>query len=346
MKLDAQLGSYALTEITAAAERLERIGYDCLWSVEALGDPFLPLALAAQATSRTHIGTNVAVAFARSPFLTALIAWDLQKLSAGRLYLGLGTSSRPQLEQRFSTDYTRPAGRIVDYIRCVRAVWDWFQNDTTPAYDGEFYRFTLNSRNYNPGPIAHPRIPIYVAGVTSTMCRAAGAVADGFNVSPFHTVDYLRNVMRPNIEAGATAHDRAITALDISVPFFPVIGESQPEIDAARAFVRRMAAKYAAMPPYRAMLEYHGFDGLHEALVDATSRGDEEGALALVPDTLVELVSVCGSLERLPALLRERYRGVATRVSLVMPAPGSIADSAWTAFAGSLHAEQHVPLAP
>ena len=143
------------------------MGFDCAWTFEADRNPFLPLALAAGATRRMHIGTNIAVAFARSPFAMAQVAWDLQRGSRGRFHLGVGTQVRAHVERRFSMPFDRPAARVTDYIRCVRAIWDSFQNGTRPAYEGEFYRFALMNPFFDPGPIDHPEIPIYLAWVNA-----------------------------------------------------------------------------------------------------------------------------------------------------------------------------------
>jgi probable F420-dependent oxidoreductase len=130
---------------------------DGLWSYETAHDPFLPLFAAALTTERVQLGSAIAVAFARSPFAMAQTAWDLQRVSGGRLLLGLGTQVKAHVERRFSAAFDHPAARITDYIRCLRAIWDTFQNGTRPAYEGPFYRFTLISDFFNPGPIAESR---------------------------------------------------------------------------------------------------------------------------------------------------------------------------------------------
>ncbi|MCY4036177.1 MAG: LLM class flavin-dependent oxidoreductase, partial [bacterium] len=99
MKLDggliaraARKGSVGpLAEVADSARKLEAAGYDGLWSAELDHDPFLPLALAAEHTSRVQIGTSIAVAFARNPMILANLGWDLQAYSDGRFILGLGS---------------------------------------------------------------------------------------------------------------------------------------------------------------------------------------------------------------------------------------------------------------
>jgi probable F420-dependent oxidoreductase len=153
MKIDAGLRSHDLHTLGAEAAAYERLGVDGLWSYETAHDPFLPLFAGTLTTERVSLGTAIAVAFGRSPFVVAQTAWDLQRASGGRLLLGLGTQVRAHVERRFSAAFDHPAARIVDYVRCLRAIWDTFQNGAKPAYEGRFYRFTLISDFFNPGPI-------------------------------------------------------------------------------------------------------------------------------------------------------------------------------------------------
>ena len=141
-----------LSDAGAEAARIERIGFDAIWSFEIAHDPFFPLLEAALATERLRIGTNIAVAFARTPFSMAVSAWDLQAASRGRLLLGLGTQVRPHVERRFSAEFDHPAARIVDYVDCLRAIWTTFQTGARPRHEGRFYRFTLINDFFNPGP--------------------------------------------------------------------------------------------------------------------------------------------------------------------------------------------------
>ena len=220
-----------------------------------------PVPAAARRGARDRAGEPghaIAVAFARTPFAVAQTAWDLQRASGGRLRLGLGTQVRAHVERRFSAAFEHPAARIVDYIRCVRAIWDTFQTGARPAYEGRFYRFTLISDFFNPGPIAHPDIPISLAGVGERMARAAGEIADGFHVHPLHSPGYLRDVVRPAIAAGARAAGRDPAMVELIAPVFIVTGESARERAAAERDARRQIAFYASTPTYRPFLAYHG----------------------------------------------------------------------------------------
>lgn len=338
MKLDTMLRDLPYSAIAQEAQRYERLGFDAVWTFEAAHDPFIPLALTAMATTRLHIGTNIAVAFGRSPFAMAQAAWDLQKESGGRLHLGLGTQVRAHVERRFSTAFDHPAARVTDYIRCLRAIWDTFQHDTRPHYEGPFYRFTLINPFFNPGPIAHPQIPVYLAGVNPRMCRAAGEVADGFHIHPMHSVRYVQDVIIPALHEGARLSGRAGSDLALYAPVFAVSGPTQADMEAAAQEVRRQIAFYASTPSYRVLLEYHGYGGLGRELSARMRRGDVAAMWRLVPDALLEEIAVVATPAELPRKLRQRYAGVLDRVALYFPLPAGAPETEWKQFVDAFRA--------
>jgi probable F420-dependent oxidoreductase len=309
MKIDMGLRGHDLRALGGEAAAYERLGVDGLWSYETAHDPFLPLQAAALTTERVTLGTGIAVAFARSPFAMAQTAWDLQRLSGGRLLLGLGTQVRAHVERRFSAAFEHPAARIADYIRCIRAIWNTFQTGARPAYEGRFYRFTLISDFFNPGPIAHPDIRVSLAGVGSRMARAAGEVADGFHVHPLHSPGYLRDVLRPAIAEGARAAGRHPAQVDLIASVLIVTGESEVERAVAERYARQQIAFYASTPSYRSFLAWHGFEGLGRELSGLARSGRFADMAAQVPDALLDAVAVSAAPARLGAAIRARYAG-------------------------------------
>jgi len=192
VKLDVAMLTHDLRTVPDYARKVEALGFDCLWSAETQHDPFLPLATAATVTSRIRLGTSIAVAFARSPMILAHIAWDLAKASGGRFILGLGSQVKGHNERRFSVRWESPAPRMREAVQALRAIWDCWQNGTKLNFKGKFYRFDLMTPFFNPGPIEHPEVPIYIAGVNHHMCRVAGEVCDGLHVHPCNSPTYLR----------------------------------------------------------------------------------------------------------------------------------------------------------
>ena len=128
MKFDVTIFPQNLNVVGAIAKQVEAYGFNALWTSETAHNPFLPLTLAAAETERIELGTAIAVAFPRSPMVTAQIAWDLAAQSGGRFILGLGTQVKPHIEKRFSTTWAAPAPRLREYIESLRAIWNSFSN--------------------------------------------------------------------------------------------------------------------------------------------------------------------------------------------------------------------------
>ena len=298
-----------LRDAGAEAARIERIGFDAIWSFETTHDPFFPLLGAALATERLRIGTNIAVAFARTPFSMAVSAWDLQAASSGRLMLGLGTQVRAHVERRFSAEFDHPAARIVDYIDCLRAIWATFQTGARPRHEGRFYRFTLINDFFHPGPVDHPEIPIYLAGVNPRMAAAAGEVADGFSVHPMHSPGYLREVVHPALAEGARRRGRPAGALSLLASCFVVRGATERERSRSEREVRRQVAFYASTPSYRAFLEFHGEMDAAKRLSALMREGRFDEMPDLVSDNLLGAVAVSEADGDLAKHLRARYAG-------------------------------------
>jgi probable F420-dependent oxidoreductase len=337
LKIDVGLRGNDLRALGSEAAAYERLGADGLWSYETKHDPFLPLLAAALATKRVRLGTGIAVAFARTPYALAQTAWDLQRVSGGRLLLGLGTQVRAHVERRFSAGFEHPAARIVDYIRCVRAIWDTFQNGTRPAYEGRFYRFTLISDFFNPGPIAHPEIPISLAGVGERLARAAGEVADGFHVHPLHSPGYLRDVVRPAVDEGARAAGRDPGAIQLITSVIIVTGATESERTQAESYARHQIAFYASTPTYRPFLAYHGFEALGKELSALARAGRFADLPGRVPDALLEAVAVSAEPAAVGAAIRARYADdLVQRVYPYAPVPADDPDGRFAALVAGI----------
>ena len=338
MKIDTFMAPAKPARIAALAREYEALGFDCLWTFEAMSDAFIPLAHAAAAAPKIEIGTNIAVAFARSPFAMAQIAWDLQRDSEGRFRLGLGTQVRAHVEKRFSMPFDHPAARVTDYIRCVRAIWDTYQTGARPNYEGPFYRFKLINAFFTPGPIDYPDIPVYLAGVNTGMCRAAGEVADGFHVHPVHTVEYLREVVCPTIAEGAKSVGRSLADVELYAPVFIISGETQAEADQMEQTVRRQISFYGTTPSYASVFEHHGYTELGRQLNGLLREGQLDAMAAAIPAALLEKIAIVDAPGNIGKRLRERYDGVLNRVSLYRSMGGDGEFNRWRELIDAVHA--------
>lgn len=299
----------------SAAVRAGELGYDGFFTAETAHDPFLPLALAAGTPVRLDLGTAIAVAFPRSPTITAHLAWDLARLSGGRFILGLGTQVRAHITRRFSSDWDRPAARLRDYILAIRAVWEAWQQGAPLDHRGEFYRLSLMTPFFDPGPIDHPDIPVAVAGVGPGLSRLAGELCQGFHVHPFHTVRYLDQVVLPALSAGAASGGRGLDACRRMSAVLVVTGRDQVEMEQAMAGVRRQIAFYASTPSYAPVLAANDWDfGDRLTAMSRRRQWDEMGAV--ISDEVVAEVAVVAPLDRVGAALRDRYGDRLQRVGL------------------------------
>jgi len=319
MQLDAAVRDYDLQAVPEYASKMEAIGYDCLWTSETQHDPFLPLAVAATATSSIKLGTAIAVAFPRSPMVIAYTAWDLQKASAGRLILGLGSQVRAHNQRRFSVKFESPGPKLREVVLALRAIWDCWQNGTPLKFKGQFYSFDLMTPFFNPGPIAHPKIPIFIAGVNRYMCRMAGEVCDGLHVHPFHTAKYLCEYVHPAVEEGLRASGRSRQDFAYATSSFVIVGDTERERRQNAEAVRQQIAFYASTRTYEPVLAAHGWEGIVPELHQKSLDGGWKGMAQLITDEMLDAIAVSGTYESIGARLRERYAGLLDRIALYQP---------------------------
>ena len=338
LKLDAGLGTEGdyLKDIDRTARVAESLGFAGLWSSETKHDGFLPLAVAANATEEIELGTSVAIAFSRSPMETAQTAWDLQSLSDGRFLLGLGTQVRAHVERRFSMPFDRPAERLHEYILALRAIWESFQSEGRLKFEGEFYRHTLMTPFFNPGPIDHPEIPVYIAGVNTRLARLAGELCDGFHVHPFHSPEYLRRTVKPAIAEGASEAGRSAEDVELATSVFVVSGGDEREISEAREAARSQISFYASTPTYRTVLEAHGWEEVGQRLGLLAREKKWREMPELVTDEMLGAFVVEAAPEELGPALEERYGELIDRVALYVPLVPGQRDDFWRGVIGSL----------
>jgi probable F420-dependent oxidoreductase len=314
MLLDAALPPTPLSKVPSIALEAEALGFNALWSSETIHNPFLPGALVAEHTRRLNYGTAVAVSFARSPATMAYAAWDLAQASKGRFILGLGTQVKAHIERRFGMPWPdSPLNKLREQIAAVRALWHTWQTGERLNFRGDYYKLTLMSPFFNPGPIGYPEIPIYIAGVNSGMARLAGEVADGFLVHPFHSPQYLAEVILPAIEAGAINTGRKRQEISISVAAFII---SDPE---EREFARQQIAFYASTPAYRPVMALHGWKEQAENLSTLAARGKWAEMPEIISDDMLAVFTTLASSNALAATLKERYHDIADRLNLYKP---------------------------
>ncbi len=285
MQVETTILAQNLVAYAEQARRLEEIGYDSVVTPEAGHDPFLPLTVVAEHTQKMKFGTAVAIAFPRSPMVTAQLAWDLQRFSGGRFILGLGTQVKGHNERRYSTPWPSPPGpRFKDYILTMKAIFKTFQEaGSRPTFHtGPHYQFNLIAPFFNPGPNADGHVPIYISAVNRYNCRLVGEVCDGIRMHGFNTTKYTKEVILPEIEAGARKAGRKLSDIDIVGGSFIITGKNEEEVERAKAPVRQQLSFYASTRAYHPVLEVHGWQDagqtavppLHGRQVAGDGKGD------------------------------------------------------------------------
>ena len=315
LKIDFYLPDDHLTEVPRQAARAVDIGYDGIFTPDTSHDPFLRISVAAPVAQGLDLGTAVTVAFARSPMTVAQTAWDLAGLTGGRFLLGLGTQIKAHIERRFSMPWGAPARRMSEYIMALRAIWNSWQNGEPLRFRGEFYSLTLMTPFFDPGPIDHPSIPVYVAGVGPRMSHLAGEMCDGYHVHPFHTVRYLQEVTLPAMREGARRGGRTLDQIEMASSVFVVTGRDRREMKTMRRQVSQQIAFYASTPAYRPVLDSHGWD-FGPRLTALSKRGQWDRMADVITDDVVSEVAVEAPIDELGDAIRDRYEGILDRVGL------------------------------
>ena len=318
MEIDGGIG-FDPSRVIEAAKQAESVGYDGFWAPETNHDPFLPLVLAAEHTERIKLGTGIAVAFARNPMNLAVMANDLQTMSRGRFILGLGSQIKPHIEKRFSMTWSHPAPRMRELILAMRAIWASWSDGSRLAFRGEFYRHTLMTPMFDPGPNEFGNPKVFLAAVGEVMTEVAGEVADGLLAHGFTTERYLREVSVPALERGLARGGKNRADVQISYPGMVVTGPNEEEFAAAATAVKRQLAFYGSTPAYRPVLELHGWGDLQPELNTLSKRGEWAKMADLIDDDVLNTFAVVGELDELPGKILARFGNLVDRFSFYAP---------------------------
>lgn len=332
MKIDVGLNLTSLSQVAETARAAEAIGFDAIWTSETQHEALLPLALVAEHTHHMQFGTAIAVAFARSPMILAHQAWDLAAQSNGRFILGLGTQVKAHIERRFGMAWESPAAKLRETLLALRAIWDCWQNGTALNFRGRFYKLTLMSPFFNPGPISTPQIPIFIAGVNTHLCQLAGELADGFHVHPFHSAQYIRDIVLPAIETGAARTGRSRRDVQMTSSIFAITQ------DAERDAVRAQIAFYASTPSYRGVMECHGWQETGARLSHLAARGQWDTMPQEISDEMLESLAVIASPHELATKIAARYEGLLDRVAVYAPFAPGVNEGFWRGLVEAIHA--------
>jgi probable F420-dependent oxidoreductase len=312
MKVGVAIGG-SLLEVADLAARAEKAGLESIWLAELDHSAFVQAAAAIAATSRIGVGTAVALAFPRSPTITAMTAWDLDEMSGDRFMLGLGPQVKRVLEARFSVRVEKPAPQMREYVQAVRTIWAANRGEPV-VHEGASYKITMPTFHGPPRPERRDT-PILLAAVRPVLSRVCGEVADGLLGHPLASPRYLREAVAPAIATGLERAGRVPDACPISAMVMVSIGD---DADAARRAARLQIAFYATTPSYKPILALHDRAALPRELRRAFVNRDRDRMAELIDDELLDAIAIAGrpdeALDRLRA-----WEGVADRVVLGVP---------------------------
>ena len=307
MRLDVMVTATTWAGVADVARTVEAEGFSGLLFTETSQTPWMRLAAAAAAAPSLELSTGVAVAFPRSPMVTAAEAWELAAETHGRFRLGLGSQVKAHVERRYGADFDPPGPRLRDYVEAVRACFRAFAGDEPLHHDGPYYRLTMLPAMWAPPRHGFP-MPIDISAVGPWMCRMAGEVADGIHVHPLHSQHYLRTRLLPAVAEGAARAGRDPGEVQLTIPVFAV-----PE-PGLLDFVRTQIAFYGSTRNYAFQFDDLGFEGTSAVLNQHLKAGDIAAMAATITDEMLEHFAVVAPWDQLVDELLARYRGVATRL--------------------------------
>lgn len=303
MKVHVMTGGTRLRDFATMAEDAADAGFAGLVVTESGRTAFLSVAAAALAGLDLDLATGVAVAFPRSPMVTASTAWELAQASGGRFRLGLGTQVRAHIERRYSSEFEHPGPRLRDYVRAVKACFAGFRGEKLD-YHGEFYDLSLLPAMWSPGPIDVADPPVDLAAVNPWMVRMTAAVADGVHVHPLNSPTYYEETLLPNLRAGRGTEDLA--DFTVFVPVFTAAGDTAEERAQWRETTRTMVGFYGSTPNYAFIFEQIGKPGTTEALRGAQKAGDMAGLSTVIDDEILDHFLVEGTWAEMPDRIEAR----------------------------------------
>jgi probable F420-dependent oxidoreductase len=287
-----------------------------LWFPEiSFTDAFTPIALAAVETRNALLGTGVVGPWSRSPVVMALTAATLAHLSGGRFVLGIGTQARPYVTGWHGRTYERPLRAMREYVTIVKRILA----GETVTFEGEIF----SVRNFRLAfPPAAP-VPVYMAAVGPQMIELAGEIADGV-IGALWSVDYVRNVVRPRLAAGANKAGRSIGDIHVTLNLPTLVHDGADAQRLHRGIVLGFATAEASSPAYADSVAVAGHATALARATACMTQGDWNGALDAISDEMVDALTLTGPAghihERVAA-----YRAAGVDAVMAMPSqPGML----------------------
>lgn len=318
MEFDIMTGRSTWADAAKLARDVEAAGFSGMLYTETSQTPWMMIAAAAMAAPSLTFTTGIAVAFPRSPMVSAAIAWELAENTGGRFRLGLGSQVKAHVERRYGAEFDPPGPRMKDYVEAVKACFRAFRGEERLAHDGPYYQLSLLPAQWSPPRHDHGDISVDISAVGPYMTRAAGEVADGIHVHPFHSMQYIEQRLLPAVADGAARAGRDPADVDLIIPVFAVPGDSPEERAELIRRTRTQIAFYGSTRNYAFQFDDLGFDGTSARLNERLKAGDVAGMADLITDDMIEHYAVVAPWDEMADRLVDRYSSTAARLVMYL----------------------------
>jgi len=299
-------------QIRETAVLAEELGYSCITMGEAWGeDAFTSLAQLAAVTSRIRIGTSIVPVFARSPANLAMTALNMDVMSEGRFFLGLGASGKLVIEDFHGEKFRKPVTRMREYIDILRKAMKGERLD----HDGEFFqtqRFRIRF------PAFRPDLPIYIASLGAPSLRMTGELADGW--LPIYLAPSRMDAAVAELKAGAETVGRSLDDIAISPQVSIYVTD---DIDAAMERERPHIAFYLGGMGvfYHQYFTRIGFGEDADRVRQAYLARERDRAAEMVTDEMIHATTIIGNPQQCRDQMTEFFDAGVDEIRLVFNEP-------------------------
>lgn len=313
-------GAMSWRDAADLATKLQSAGFSGLLWTETSQVPWMQITAAAIAAPELFFTTGIAVAFPRSPMVSAAVAYELADNTEGRFRLGLGSQVKAHVTRRYSSEFNKPAMRMRDYVLAVKACFRAFNREEKLSHEGDFYNMSLLPTDWAPKPHTHP-MKVDISAVGPLMTKVAGEVADGIHVHPLHSIPYIQNRLLPGVAEGAAAAGRDVSEIELIIPVFACPGDTPEERASYIARAKRQLAFYGSTPNYAFQFDDLGFEGTTNRIRAKMKHGDIRTIADEITDEMFAMFAVEASWDDMADQLIDRYSGTASRVVMYLGGP-------------------------
>ena len=296
------------------AIQLESAGFSGMLFTEAGQVPWMMIAAAAMAAPDLSFSTGIAVAFPRSPMISAQVAWEMALNTNGRFRLGLGSQVKAHVTRRYSSEFDKPAPQMRDYVSAFKACLRAFRGEEKLSHEGPYYNLSLLPAMWSPPRHEYEDIKVDISAVGPYMCKVAGELCDGVHVHPMHSMPYIENRLLPAVTEGASRANRSMSDIELIIPVFAIPGDTEEEREQMLKRTKTQIAFYGSTPNYAFQFDDLGYEGTTEKLGQLLRKGDMQGLADTITDEMLSHFAVIAKWDDMAGALKARYDGVASRV--------------------------------